>query len=131
MKRVVALSVAMAYMSMATTFAQEPAGRRVSAFRPVTFATTTPTAGIAPAPAISLSKLTATAAPAVPVWTPAPRLRLSAMSAAAPTPRASKSFWKSPWPYLIGGAVVVAVVVARRGYKSNTPGCNNPGCAGY
>jgi hypothetical protein len=31
----------------------------------------------------------------------------------APTPTQKKSFWRSPWPYVIMGAAAVAVIVAR------------------
>ncbi|HEX5070266.1 MAG TPA: hypothetical protein VFV78_08615 [Vicinamibacterales bacterium] len=31
------------------------------------------------------------------------------------TPRASKSFWKGPWPWVIGAAAAVLIVVAASG----------------
>jgi len=42
---------------------------------------------------------------------------------------AKKSFWKSPWPYLIAGAVVVAVVVAAR--ASGSSAGTSSGSGGY
>jgi hypothetical protein len=58
-------------------------------------------------------------------------MNLSAMAALTPQAKSSKSFWKTPWPYLIAGAVVVGVVVANKGYKSKTPGCSGPNCTIY
>lgn len=31
---------------------------------------------------------------------------------AAPVPRMSKSFWKTPWPYIIGGAAAAILIIA-------------------
>jgi hypothetical protein len=131
MKRVVALSVAITYLSVATAFAQEPIVRHATAFRPVTFAPPTPTPRVSLVPAIPQLKITALATSAPAVWTPAPRMNLSAMAALAQNGKSSKSFWKTPWPYVIAGAVAVGVVVARRGYKSKTPGCSDPSCSVY
>ena len=30
-----------------------------------------------------------------------------------------KSFWKSPWPYVIAGAVIAGVIIATKGYDDN------------
>lgn len=47
---------------------------------------------------------------------PAPRPAVNA-DTRSPLPRQEpkKSFWRTPWPYVIAGAVVVGVVVASRG----------------
>ena len=59
---------------------------------------------------------------------PAPKVTLARVApalAAAPAARAKasggKSFWKTPWPYVIGVGVVVSVVVAK----------HNGGLGGY
>ena len=134
MKRVVALSAAITYLSVATAFAQEPIGRRVSAPRPLTFAPTTPTTptpGVSLVRAIPQLKMTALAAPAPRLWSSPSKVKFSAAAALAQNGKSSKSFWKTPWPYLIAGGVVVAVVVSRRGYKSNVAGCSDPSCSVY
>lgn len=132
MKRVVTVSVALIYLSAATAFAQEPIGRHVRATQAVTFAPPAPTPSVSLVPKIPQVKVTAMAAPAPRLWTAVQPAKLSAAAALAKNPSSSKSFWKSPWPYLITGGVVVAVVVARHGgYKSNTPGCSDPSCSVY
>jgi len=35
-------------------------------------------------------------------------------------PRANKSFWKGPWPWVLGAAAVVLVVVFAHGSSSGT-----------
>jgi hypothetical protein len=33
-----------------------------------------------------------------------------------------KSFWKSPWPYVIAGAVIAGVIIATKGYDDSPSG---------
>jgi hypothetical protein len=33
-----------------------------------------------------------------------------------------KSFWKSPWPYVIAGVVIAGIVIATKGYDDNPSG---------
>lgn len=35
---------------------------------------------------------------------------------------AKKSFWKTPWPYVIAGAVIAGVVIATKGYDDSSSG---------
>jgi hypothetical protein len=41
---------------------------------------------------------------------------------ATPVPRANKSFWRSPWPYVIGVAAVVLIVAFAGGGSSSGMG---------
>jgi hypothetical protein len=54
---------------------------------------------------------------------------------ATPAPQASpqterKSFWKTPWPYVIAGAVAVAAIIARANGAYGTSG-GTGGTGGY
>jgi hypothetical protein len=44
--------------------------------------------------------------------------------AIAPIPKQNgkKSFWKSPWPYVIAGAVIAGVIIATKGYDDSPSG---------
>lgn len=43
----------------------------------------------------------------------------AAVAKAAPVPRNGKSFWKSPWPYIIAGGVTAAVIIAVNAGNNN------------
>src|ERR1051326_5841821 len=123
MKRVVALFVAVMYMSVATAFAQEPIARHASASRPVTFAPNPPAPRFSLFRAIpQLPKVTAMAAPAPLLFTPASRANVWAM-AMPPNAKGGKSFWKTPWPYVIAGGVIATVVIVKKKGYSNGGAC--------
>ena len=60
------------------------------------------------------ARLTAAATPA--------RDRTAAPSTPAPAQNGRRSFWKTPWPYVIIGAVVVVAVIAAKGGYGNGEG---------
>ena len=50
-----------------------------------------------------------------------PSIALVPARARQATP-AKKSFWKSPWPYVIAGAVIAGVIIATKGYDDSPSG---------
>jgi hypothetical protein len=40
----------------------------------------------------------------------------------APVPRSGKSFWKSPWPYIIAGGVAAAIIIGVNAGNNNGTG---------
>jgi hypothetical protein len=60
--------------------------------------------------------LKATPAVITPVAAPAAKVTLARVPARTPAsvPQNGRSFWKSPWPYVIVGAAAVVVLIARQ-----------------
>jgi hypothetical protein len=95
MKRTVALTVALCFVTVTSAFAQGRAQARMDFSAKAAGITS-----VAPASAKAIEFSRKTAKP----------------------PKAGKSFFKSPWPYVIIGAVIAVVVVVSQGYDDDGGG---------
>ena len=122
MRRTIAAAVVLTLVAAVGVHAQEP---QVSPFR------------IAPVakPASSASPVKVTPAmPATAIFSKEsiqkaivfnPKMTVTALPAPAPAPRAPrsfKSFFKTPWPYIIGGAVAAGIIIAMNSGNDNGTG---------
>ena len=105
MTRIVVLTVALLFLVTASAFAQEP--------QP---------ASNAPAATIATTVSQAPASPSPSLFGKASIERAVARTGVPVVPQNKKPFFKTPWPYVIIGAVVVVVAIALSGGSSSTSG---------